>query len=233
VYVTTWGYPGFGAQEDMVGMLLCGASLSPLKSAKLVDLGCIHEDLVTHFLQTCHGLQGLRCEESMQKLQDVLVGRGLERGLRSLSWASSNILDCAMPLLESLGVKNSELDADFFRDLFPALKRDSPLIRFLALGTDSQDFEISFANVFLRVPTSIEHLFLDFDGCHFVGIRDFLGSARRDEQAVMVFDYLRPFVPSSVHLHICCNQHMTIPTVCDVVREKYLVDDFISTSRTA
>jgi len=119
----------------------------------------------------------------------------------------------------------------FCRDLFFTLKRDSPLIRFLALGTDSQDFEISFANAFLRVPTSIEHLFLDFDNCHFVSIDDFSVLGRRHEQAR--FDYLRPFVPSSVQLHICCNQHMTIPTVCDVVRETFLTEDFTSTSSAA
>jgi hypothetical protein len=65
-----------------------------------------------------------------------------------------------------MGIKDSLLSSDEFRRLFAMLK-SCQNIRFLAISTDSVEFEAGFARVFSRVPPSVQHLFLEFDSCHF------------------------------------------------------------------
>jgi len=241
-------------EADTWQQLMCAASLSPLKTAKAVDIECLPGILVKYFLQTCHGLQQLKCghrggrnSDTTEEFQAVLRKRGLLRDVRAWSWATSSILKLfgggAMPLLESLGVAKFSLLSDpsgneFFLDLFEMLQDDSPLIRFLALSIDSHVFEVGFASMFLQVPPSVQHLLLEFKDCHFVGIHELseshsMGNMRetqRREQAVILFDYLRPFLPSSVQLHI--NWDMDIESECDVVCETFHAASFVSTSYT-
>lgn len=246
----------FSESDDIslqpVELMMCAASLSPLKTAKAVDIECLSGILVKYFLQTCHGLQQLkyghrgdRVSDTTKELQAVLMERGLGRDVRAWSWAPSSILHLFgdMPLLESLGVAKFSLPSDpsdneFLLGLFDMLKDDSPLIRFLALSIDSHVFENDFASMFLQVPPSVQHLLLEFKDCHFVGIHDLsewhsmlnMPKTQRRELAVILFDHLRPFLPSSVQLHI--NWDMDIACECDVVRETFHAASFVSTSYT-
>ena len=165
-------------------MFLTVATLSPFFRAKslLVEAGeyTFPESLGTllccHLVQACHGLEHLHrptysAVQYHQGEYSQLLAVSTLRRLRSLSWCTSRDLKTwaqkpPFSQLESMGIKDSLLSSDEFRRLFAMLK-SCQNIRFLAISTDSVEFEAGFARVFSRVPPSVQHLFLEFDSCHF------------------------------------------------------------------
>jgi hypothetical protein len=153
------------------------------------------------------------------------------RRLRSVSWCSKGDLETwaqkpPFSHLESMGIMDSELSRDDFQRLFAMLKRSCQHIRFLAISTDSSEFEAGFARVFSGVPLSVQHLMLEFDCCYF------LDYAAADD-AAGIFNLLRPFVPSTTQLHILDKNPWNILSGIDFLRETFDTSRFVSSMAQA
>ena len=126
-----------------------------------------------------------------------------------------------------MGIMDSELSRDDFQRLFAMLKRSCQHIRFLAISTDSSEFEAGFAGVFSGVPLSVQHLMLEFDCCYF------LDYAAADD-AAGIFNLLRPFVPSTTQLHILDHDDECILSAgIDFLRETFDTSRFVSSMAQA
>ena len=153
------------------------------------------------------------------------------RRLRSVSWCSKGDLETwaqkpPFSHLESMGIMDSELSRDDFQRLFAMLKRSCQHIRFLAISTDSSEFEAGFARVFSGVPLSVQHLMLEFDCCYF------LDYAAADD-AAGIFNLLRPFVPSNTQLHVLDSPKFALCGAIDVMQETFDTSMFVSSMAQA
>jgi len=126
-----------------------------------------------------------------------------------------------------MGIMDSALSRDDFQRLFAMLKSSCQHIRFLAISTDSSEFEAGFAGVFSGVPLSVQHLVLEFDSCNF------LDYAAADDAAGK-FNLLRPFVPSTTQLHILDHDDECILSAgIDFLRETFDTSRFVSSMAQA
>ena len=218
--------------EDALGLSI--ASLVPFYNAKSLEVlnssgYCLDRGVVRHLAQTCHGLRSLQIDELGWDLVPIFANSLNMRHLHSMSWCTIQDLDMlsqnySVSLLQSIGFVGSLFSRDCYHRLFAMLKRDSSPIRFLAISTDTTDFEANFAQVFSEVPVSVQHLCLQWDSCHF----EELHVVQDSELNKAAFNLVRRFLPGTVQLHVLPAQSFHMTEVVDVLRETFDASAFLS-----
>ena len=215
---------------DVVGAI---SSLAPLRGATALIMGDLANGIgfIGDFLFSLFGFQGFRLAQTFPILNIFVADPKCslpfafsDLGISPnrfciLGWAKAEGLP-ALPVIRSLGIRESSMEEADMLALFLKLGRSSPSLSFLALSTDSVIFERPrWWYVFANFPLGPLDLLLEFDSCD-------LGPLIID--ADHLHRRISSVLPARTRLHILKPGRKSLEQCCDLMTRQFSASEFIS-----